>query len=58
MTNREWLSSLSKDELTKIFSEKVKDVIWCKDCLFYHGNEQLCNTKCIAEWLELEHEEI
>ena len=56
MTNREWLSSLSTDELTQVLCEKVKGILYCKDCLFNHSNEHHCNW-CIEEWLELEHEE-
>lgn len=55
MTNKEWLATLSNEQFSEILCEN-QGVLWCRECIFNHNKEHNCMA-CIAEWLELEHEE-
>lgn len=52
MTNREWLESLSDEELS--------NYLICKNCIVGDGGYDKCDTKCIKNkilWLQAEHKE-
>ena len=56
MTNREWLESLSDEELAKQILERK-----CTHCVCRAAGAEACiNTTCdiaIANWLQAEHKE-
>ena len=60
MTNREWLRSLTDDELAEIFCDNDLGNI-CNICVYRNDRKGCKNVMCcedgVSEWLKQEHKD-